>query len=113
MVTPYYFAYEDLLEDWNKMISSVGTDRKDIPREPKVAVRDFTEVMCLAQGISKDSIQGKDIVSNLLDQNLAGGATSSGLTSEQIKAALQTPGIVPPRREIGEFPSHSFPYLCF
>lgn len=58
-VTPYYFAYEDLLEDWNKMLSSMGSDRKGIPREPKVSVRDFTEVMCLAQGISKESVEGR------------------------------------------------------
>ena len=84
------------------MFSAAGSERTAIPREPKVVVRDFTEVMCLAQGISKDSVEGQDFLANLLDDSTVGRSTS-GLTAAQIKAALQTPGIVPPRREIGKF----------
>ena len=41
------------------------------------------------------------MITALLDQS---SSSTSTLTSEQIKLALQTPGIVPPRREIGMSP---------
>ena len=81
IVTPYYFAYEDLKEDWNKMLQECTKNQqsqqqqqgravegkakkgsKEIamampPAVPKVLVKDFTEVMCLAKGITPDLIK--------------------------------------------------------
>lgn len=54
VLTPYYFAYEDLLEDWERMAASSSSTVA--PSEPKVQVKDFTDVMCLCQGITQDSI---------------------------------------------------------
>ena len=57
----------------------------------QVEVRDFVEVMCLSQGITADS----------LGEHLNGPAVDE--TGEvKVKEAVATPGIVPPRREIGE-----------
>jgi len=43
---PYYFAYEDLLDDWERVLETTG--KKTL----KVAVRDFRDVMCLSDGTS-------------------------------------------------------------
>lgn len=53
-ISPYYFAYEDLLEDWNTMRSARPESR--LPATPKVIVSDFTDVMCLADGIGAQSL---------------------------------------------------------
>ena len=43
IITPYYFAYEDLKEDWAKL--KARTDGFSAPTEPKVSVRDLSGVM--------------------------------------------------------------------
>ena len=121
LVTPYYFAYEDLLDDWSrvevygqkssKQASAVVAADADAlnAKKPLVKVKDFRDVMCLSQGITDDR------VSSLLDRSGAkpspaetasekeavAAATSKGqMSSKQIAAALKNPGIVPPKREI-------------
>lgn len=68
LVTPYYFALEDLQEDWQRMLTSTSSSssvdgntaaKKVAPAAPKVVVHDFTEVMCLSQGISKQLVAGQ------------------------------------------------------
>ena len=54
-------------------------------------VRDFVEVMCLSQGITAESL-GAHLNGPAVDET---GAV-------KVKEAVATPGIVPPRREIGE-----------
>lgn len=85
LVTPYYFALEDLQEDWQKMsqqaaavaqqasssstsastsaaaaataTSAVGST---IPiQPPQIRVHDMKDVLCLAQGITPDAVQGQ------------------------------------------------------
>jgi hypothetical protein len=62
----------------------------------QVEVRDFVEVMCLSQGITADSL-GAHLNGPAVDET---GAV-------KVKEAVATPGIVPPRREIGEWLSSS------
>lgn len=73
VVTPYYFSLEDLEQDWSKMLTAL----KDQPlaagaklpaEKPKVLVRDFTDVMCLSGGISRQTLEGtsKSLFSFLL-----------------------------------------------
>jgi len=62
LVTPYYFAYEDLIDDWNKLPVATTSSSKSSKSSkaaaaptaaappPSVTVTDFAEVMCLAQG---------------------------------------------------------------
>lgn len=67
-----------------------------LPAVPKVIVTDFTKVMCLSQGIT------------LPDQSESETATSTSqstpLSSDE-KKIVKNVGIIPPRREIGLFPS--------
>ena len=91
LLTPYYFAYEDLLDDW----ANLAKDNKEgvkMPSSPKVIVKDFTEVMCLSQGITVESVGSKEEIAN----------RKKDQTEEKAKAQriLETVGIVPPRREI-------------
>ena len=58
---------------------------------PQVEVRDFVEVMCLSQGITKETLSAH-INPPVADET--GAVKNRELTA--------TPGIVPPRREIGE-----------
>ena len=55
IITPFYFAYEDLLDDWSRIPS--GTSASAKPTNPDVTVTDFTDVMCLSQGITSENIQ--------------------------------------------------------
>jgi hypothetical protein len=131
VITPYYFALEDLQEDWEKLLeqqeeeeqarlaaaaaddadatsSGSATAAKKLPASPRVEIRDFVEVMCLSQGLSSDSLRehltgsaSSDAVATVA--STAAAATSvSSLSEKQLKEAVNTPGIVPPRREIGE-----------
>jgi hypothetical protein len=69
-ITPYYFALEDLQADWQKMVESRqdNNNNNNIPATPNVVVRDFTFVMCLANGIGRHVIegQGKDFNKQLI-----------------------------------------------
>lgn len=58
---------------------------------PKVEVRDFVEVMCLSQGITKDTLSAH-INPPVADE-------TGAIKTRELAA---TPGIVPPRREIGK-----------
>lgn len=55
MVTPYYFAYEDLQDDLARAAKN-SKSSKALTATPKIIVKDFTEVMCLSQGISKEYV---------------------------------------------------------
>lgn len=89
VVTPYYFAYEDLIDDWEKMVGD-GSSSSASPT-PRVAVHDLTEVMCLAKGITADSIQAFTSTNDRL----------TALKSVDVEVeAVENAGIVPPRREI-------------
>ena len=59
-------------------------------------MRDFVEVMCLSQGLSAES----------LSTHLSGTAGTAAAVTEgaqKFEKSVATPGIVPPRREIGKF----------
>ncbi len=55
VITPYYFSYEDLLNDWEKLRES----SPKLPASPKVVVKDFTDVMVLADGNAAISFEDK------------------------------------------------------
>ena len=43
VITPYYFAYEDLLDDWDKLVeselsSSTDARNRNIPSSPEVHI---------------------------------------------------------------------------
>ena len=83
VVTPYYFALEDLKEDWEQLVeesvseeeeqaaraaesastsASAGDKGKSkaavrLPVKPKVEVKDFVEVMCACQGVNADTLR--------------------------------------------------------
>jgi hypothetical protein len=110
VVTPYYFALEDLTEDWSKLLdqNEESSERqsskssKGLPSKPKVEIRDFVEVMCLSQGLNseslRDHLKGPAPQAVVVDEAPMGDAQI--LSSKQVKSASNTPGIVPPRREI-------------
>ena len=103
VVTPYYFAYEDLKQDWDSL-SAKGIE--GLPSAPPVEVCDFAEVMCLSRGITRESVEipaekdkgkGKEMDTNI---DLQAQSGSGGMTADQVKEALAAVGVVPPRREI-------------
>lgn len=89
-VIPYYFAYEDLVDDWKYLNEEIGPKNKAFPKRPKVQVNDFANVMCLAEGITPSNLLKKEL--NIVD--------SETMSSTAIREALLTPGFVPPRSEI-------------
>lgn len=117
-VTPYYFAYEDLREDWSKLLAKGA----NMPTTPPVEVCDFVEVMCLSKGITMDSLSDAAAAAagakQQGDTNKDGGGASTaaaeggqsqqaqaqgrrrGMSVAEIKKAMASVGIVPPRREI-------------
>ncbi|KAJ1428290.1 hypothetical protein B484DRAFT_449925 [Ochromonadaceae sp. CCMP2298] len=114
VVTPFYFALEDLLQDWAAMRE--GGEGKEgvslsVPAEPSVQVRDFSEVMLLAKGINADalrvqgdeSVKGQSLKLSAAEKEQSGKGvkadTKAGAGKAE-KAALQTAGIMPPRKEI-------------
>jgi len=111
LVAPYYFAYEDLLDDWAKIeITSEGKGKK-VAATPKVEVKDFVDVMCLSQGISTESLKqiamkksgGGDSGEREVKGKEEKGAADidvEGFSKEQIAKALKNPAVIPPRREI-------------
>eukprot|EP01036_Dinobryon_divergens_P031501 gene31501-40909_t len=86
VVTPYYFALEDLKEDWSRM--ALASTSAAIAKDPKVVVTDFTDVMQLAEGISAYDLFPEKVPK-----------TRNALIGDAKKVA-SNPGIVPPRREI-------------
>ena len=105
-ITPYYFAYEDLKQDWDSLLAK-GVN---VPTQPPVEVCDFTEVMCLSRGITKESVQDpskerevgteRDAEAKNGESSAEQQAASRGMTPEQVRKALAAVGVVPPRREI-------------
>ena len=93
---PYYFAYEDLIDDWQKIMKESNIiDKKSgksvLQEQPIIEVSDFTDVMLLSNGISTDLLkEKKDTNSVTIKDNTK--------TDESI---LDSTAIVPPRREIG------------
>ena len=63
-------------------------------------MRDFVEVMCLSQGITSGSL-GDHLTGPTVDET---GAV-------KVREASATPGIVPPRREIGKSIRNRMLYL--
>ncbi len=57
MIVPYYFAMEDLQDDWKRLATTMAKKERAFPSEPTIRVNDFTEVMCLTGGISKQFLQ--------------------------------------------------------
>lgn len=87
IVTPYYFALEDLKEDWEQLVEDSVSEEEEqaaraaegasaagagagagagkgkeksvvrLPVKPKVEVRDFVEVMCACQGVDAESLR--------------------------------------------------------
>lgn len=110
-ITPYYFALEDLKEDWAELAAQAGGPQD----APQVLMKDFTEVMCLAQGITAESLGGitlaKDAdaaVSETSDQaalevkqvEQKRKKNKKGLSRREAAAAMTRVGVVPPRREL-------------
>jgi hypothetical protein len=89
MVTPYYFAYEDLLEDWQKVVDQADETSEKLPSKPSIVVKDFVEVMCLSQGLNAESLA--------MDPSLVNVSDGEGVN------VLKQPAVIPPRREIGKF----------
>ena len=78
-ITPYYFAYEDLKQDWDSLLAK-GVN---VPTQPPVEVCDFTEVMCLSRGITKESVQDPSKereVGTERDAEAKNGESSAGAT---------------------------------
>lgn len=102
IITPYYFAYEDLLEDWNTMAESNKEDTSDnsspIPATPTVVVSDFTDIMCLSQGVTSELLEQSTDEAEETEE--IDEEDSTGLTQSQVKAAVKNPAVIPPRREI-------------
>ena len=91
LITPFYFAYEDLLDDWSR-ITSASSESK--PSNPDVKVTDFTDVMCLSQGISSESITTSV-------KTPKGGKEDGKI--QKMKLIQTNPAIIPPK-----VPTHSF-----
>ena len=101
LISPYYFAYEDLREDWIKMTNE-NAGKSKIPESPAVIVEDFADVMCLSEGMAnpKATAAGKrKIVSTTSPSS---STTSTGEVSGDVEGAevLNNPGFIPPQREI-------------
>jgi hypothetical protein len=94
VVSPYYFAYEDLLEDWAKVAAKGDAKPSE---KPKVQVRDFVEVMCLSQGITTSSLGLSD---SPLSETTALSDEEGGLNKKQLQKAIAAPAVIPPRREL-------------
>jgi hypothetical protein len=95
LVTPYYFSYEDLQEDWSKL--RMSTSEVGVPDTPKVSVKDFTDVMCLSAGITKSLLSSEASSSDpmsVLEQVARYERDGSG------KVGISKAGVVPPRAEI-------------
>lgn len=84
VVTPFYFSYEDLKEDWAKLSSSQATS--SAPSKLVAQVSDFTEVMLLSNGVSKMSLEN-------IDSSAVVSSDSSTLSESQLQAALVNPAI--------------------
>jgi len=83
LITPFYFAYEDLLDDWSKVASGGAK-----PANPDVQVTDFTDVMCLSQGISKESVVASAKASKTGKEDVK---------EKRIKSIQTNPAIIPPK----------------
>lgn len=88
MITPYYLAYEDLLEDAKKLEAQGELKEKD--RSGRLAVRNLPDVLCSAAGIKleDDKTSMFQQALSLLRWRKIGPLTGGDA------------GIVPPRREI-------------
>jgi hypothetical protein len=57
LISPFYFAFDDLLHDWTQLRKK-RPDLK-LPQRPKALVKDFADVMALADGNMFVDLQGK------------------------------------------------------
>ena len=97
LLTPYYFAYEDMLEDWAKVVREAEAGNRKLPATPSAVVKDFTEVMCLAQGITSESVSPRAEAAKPAGEKGAAAAEKETLRALKV---VETVGVVPPRREI-------------
>jgi len=112
VVTPYYFAYEDLLEDWEELVKDKPTESTKETNEagsrsssnaPKVIVKDLTEVLTLSKGMTIDKLLPPPPSINANPEVKAVNSNKkleSGLSEKDTEQAILKPGIIPPRREI-------------
>jgi len=112
VVTPYYFAYEDLLEDWEELMKEKSTEKanavsdattKSTSNAPKVVVKDLTEILTLSKGMTFDKLVPPPPSSSPNPEVKAVSTNKkleSGLTEKEAEQAILQPGIIPPRREI-------------
>ena len=111
VVTPYYFAYEDLLEDWEELMKEKSTEKasavsdattKSTSNAPKVIVKDLTEILTLSKGMTFDKLMPPPPSSPSPEVKAVNTnkKLESGLTEKEAEQALLQPGIIPPRREI-------------
>lgn len=90
VVTPYYFAYEDLKEDWDTMMVSGDGAVPIGVKGPKVLVKDFTEVMVASAGMTSSDLKAYEV----------DGTLPVKIAESRVSVTEATVGIVPPRREI-------------
>ena len=81
IVTPFYFSYEDLKDDWAKLSGQT-------PSKMVVSVHDFSEVMLLAKGVSSSLGETNNAISDSNPDMVA-----SSLTPAEIETALMSPAI--------------------
>eukprot|EP01042_Synura_sphagnicola_P007301 gene7301-9356_t len=138
-VSPYYFSLEDLKEDWAKM--AAASKDQSVPKNPKVNVVDFTEVMCLAQGLSSATLPVPGVKKgnghkappppslcrcdrcartllltlypSIVLPAVTAADTSSASGKDAALAVATSAGIVPPRREIGAVEQRGVPGTSF
>jgi hypothetical protein len=104
VITPYYFAYEDLREDWIKMATEAKKDGLGaVPDTPTVVVKDFTDVMCLSEGITNSMVHSSSAKKNVASPAVTNGDASTRkekTADNENRDILTNPGFVPPKREI-------------
>ena len=82
IVTPFYFSYEDLKDDWAKLSGQT-------PSKLVVSVHDFSEVMLLAKGVSSHSYGETNAPINDANSDVV----ASPLSANEVETALVSPAI--------------------
>ena len=110
---PYYFCYEDLLDDWIKVKENTSK-QQDISKQqdnskqqssplqmqikqPKVVIKDFREVMCLSQGINTNFLNHINPIGSSSKQNNKNGEKDNitkDTTTTTDAATATTNGVV-------------------
>ena len=99
LITPYYFAYEDLREDWIRMTKE-SAGKSKLPESPSVIVKEFADVMCLSEGMVNPratTASKRSDASSPSSPTRTKGDRPKVVESIEI---LSNPGFIPPKREI-------------